>query len=82
VGAKPPAFLEQVASTHELTEEQFDTLQTWAVDEATLSWSTGIGLIDAAMLIVQDAVDNGNIGQDKFERPDDYDPANERNGLS
>lgn len=47
-----------------LTEEQHSELQQWVVwnlDKTKIPWSTGIGLIDAAQKIVEEAVDNGNI---------------------
>lgn len=47
-----------------LTEEQHMELQEWVIwniDKTKIPWSTGIGLIDAAEKIVEEAVSNGNI---------------------
>lgn len=47
-----------------LTDEQHAELQQWVcwnLDKTKIPWSTGIGLIEAAQRIVEEAVGNGNI---------------------
>jgi hypothetical protein len=41
-------------------ENQFK-LQGWCVDNAQPPWATGLSMIEAAELIVQGAIENGNI---------------------
>jgi hypothetical protein len=36
-------------------------LQEWCVDNANPPWATGLSMIEAAELIVQGAIENGNI---------------------
>ena len=63
---EPPAFVKG-NSTSGLTDAQNHELQTWVnmnlKDE--LSWSTGIGAIEAAELLVAVAVENANIPGDE-----------------
>lgn len=50
-----------VYSTSELTEKQNAALQDHCAEFCVPSWATGIGTMDAADLIVGEAVANGNI---------------------
>ena len=63
VGAKPPAKYKTLTVKEYLSKDD-DGLQAWAVDEVTLEWSTGIGCIDAAMILVDEAIANANIEGD------------------
>jgi hypothetical protein len=68
-GAKPPEFMKTVTVNeycHDLSDASCDELQTWAVDNSNLLWCTGMGVIDAAIALVKDAVGNGNIKEDKL----------------
>ncbi len=58
-----PTFLRNpsIYTLADLTDEQLDELQSWCVCNATPGWSTGIGIMEAAELIVSEAVANGNI---------------------
>jgi hypothetical protein len=62
-GKTPPTFV-QGYDLKGLTDQQNETLQQWAViqvDKTALHWATGIGMLDAAEAIVEEAVSNGNI---------------------
>lgn len=63
VGARPPKFVKGY-SYEDLTDEQHMQLQDWVcmnLHKTNIWWSTGIGIIDAAEKMVQEAVSNGNI---------------------
>jgi hypothetical protein len=57
----PPKFALKISSSAELTDDQHYELQSFGASYSRVPWSTGIGLIDAADLIVAQAVSNGNI---------------------
>jgi hypothetical protein len=59
--AKPPEMVKGMHSTDELTDEQFSELQDWASNHVIPHWSTGLGLIDAAEILVKSAIENANI---------------------
>ncbi len=59
-GKTPPVFVKGY-SVYNLTDEQWEELQDWAVNTCRPSWLTGIGLLEAAEHQVQEAVSNGNI---------------------
>jgi hypothetical protein len=62
-GKQPPKFI-QGYDLNELTDSQKEELQDWAiqcVDKTKIHWATGIGMLDAAEAIVEEAVSNGNI---------------------
>ena len=61
VGLDPPVDLTGMVSCNELTDNDHNLLQTWAAWNARPSWSTGIGILDAANVIVREALDNRNI---------------------
>jgi len=67
-GEEPPTYTHGVFSSQELSDENVSDLQDWCSFHARPFWSTGIGVLEAAELIVQEAVDNGNIAG-KEERP-------------
>jgi hypothetical protein len=63
-GSVPPEFMKTVTVPEyifEFSDESNDKLQTWAVNHSELIWSTGMGTIEAAILLVNSAIDNGNI---------------------
>lgn len=57
---EPPDFVRGYSTT-QLTEEEQQKLQDWAVNAVRPRWLTGIGLLDAADAQVAEAVSNGNI---------------------
>ncbi|XZE52562.1 hypothetical protein SH139x_004263 [Planctomycetaceae bacterium SH139] len=59
--ATPPETMRGIDSTEELTDEQFSELQDWASNHVIPHWSTGLGLIDAAEMLVKSAIENANI---------------------
>jgi hypothetical protein len=59
-GKAPPHFVRGY-SFRGLTDAQIMALQDWACDHVQPDWATGIGALDAAELIVSEAVSNGNI---------------------
>jgi hypothetical protein len=66
-GATPPEFMKTVTVNQycqDLGDASCDELQTWAVDNSNLLWCTGMGVIDAAMVLVKEAVGNGNIKEE------------------
>ena len=68
-GEEPPDYVRGYTTT--VPEELMDDLQGWAASHARPDWSTGIGTLDAADLLVSEAVGNANI-------PPDPDPAEAR----
>jgi hypothetical protein len=62
VGAEPPQFV-QGYDYADYNDAQHHQLQDWVgtVLDGRLSWSTAIGIIDAAERIVAEAVSNANI---------------------
>ncbi len=63
VGAVPPDFV-QGYDYNNLTDTQYESLQSWVLDslsDSPLYWSTGIGILEAAQNIVEEAVINANI---------------------
>lgn len=63
-GKAPPKFVKGY-SIYSLTDEEWDKLQSWAVNACRPSWLTGIGLLEAAEHQVQEAVSNGNIPREE-----------------
>jgi hypothetical protein len=60
-GEKPPAYTHGAFSCDDLAEKDVTDLQDWCSLHARPHWSTGIGVLEAAELIVREAVDNANI---------------------
>lgn len=60
-GEKPPEFVKGKFATTDLNGRELDKLQDWCVDNARPSWSTGLGIMEAADTIVIEAIGNGNI---------------------
>ncbi len=60
-GQSPPAFVRDAYSTADLTDPQKTELQDWCSLNANPAWSTGLGVLEAAELIVREAVINANI---------------------
>ena len=61
IGQSPPLPLEGVFSVLELDDNEMDILQNWCSTNANPAWSTGVGILDAAELIVDCTVNNANI---------------------
>jgi len=61
-GAEPPAFV-QGWDINDLTEDQVQELQDWCSLNARPEWATGLSMMEAAVLIVEGAVENNNIEQ-------------------
>lgn len=59
-GKSPPSFVKGY-NFKNLTSEQWDTLHQWCVRHVKPHWATGIGLLEAAEAMVEEAVDNANI---------------------
>lgn len=68
-GATPPRFMMQITVDEYLTnmgEEKSNKLADWASSESNVPWATGQGVIDAAIALVEGAVENGNIIESIF----------------
>lgn len=63
-GVAPPDFVRGYDFSG-LTDEQTQQLQNWCSDNVRPRWLTGIGLMEAAESQVAEAVNNGNIPEDK-----------------
>lgn len=61
VGDKPPVNLDGVHCITEISDDDFTALQNWCADNAKPEWATGMSMIEAAVGIVTDAVENANI---------------------
>ena len=59
-GKNPPKFLKGY-SVYGTTDDKWDELQTWAVNNCKPYWLTGIALLESAEDQVLEAVSNGNI---------------------
>ncbi len=57
----PPDFTKEIFSSMELNDSNFDRLQEWCVNAIGIHWGTGIGVIEAVDMIVDEALSNGNI---------------------
>ncbi len=57
----PPEFCKGIFNTSELSDDNYENLQEWCLNNSNLEWSTGIGFLEAADHIVEEAVSNGNI---------------------
>jgi len=60
VGETCPVDVPQFKASGMMSDD-FLALQDWASENVPVSWMTGIGVIEAAELLVQSALDNGNI---------------------
>lgn len=60
-GVEPPRSTASMYSTNEMSEADVMALQNWASENAPRAAWTGIGILDAADLLVQEAVANANI---------------------
>jgi hypothetical protein len=73
-GNSPPEFMKTVTISEYLSEFSDDNnhiLQTWAVNHSNLVWCTGMGVIEASILLVKEAVNNANIQADSSKKKDD-----------
>lgn len=59
-GKKLPMRVPRFKASRMSDENQYK-LQEWCVDNAQPPWATGLSMIEAAELIVQGAIENGNI---------------------
>lgn len=59
-GKKLPMRVPRFKASRMSDENQFK-LQEWCVDNANPPWATGLSMIEAAELIVQGSIENGNI---------------------
>lgn len=57
----PDIKLDGVYYSKELSDEDFVKLQDWIGMNQPVPWATSIGMIEMADIMVQEAVDNGNI---------------------
>lgn len=60
-GKEPPAFVGEHYDVSQLSDAEKDVLHAWCAQNVRPDWATGIGLMEAAELMVQEAVNNGNI---------------------
>ncbi len=60
VGKAPPAYVKGFGLGG-LTGKQVSDLQDWCSLNARPEWATGLSMIEAAELIVEGAIENGNI---------------------
>lgn len=59
-GKKLPMRVPRFKASRMSDENQYK-LQEWCVNNANPPWATGLSMIEAAELIVQGAIENGNI---------------------
>lgn len=57
----PPDFTKGIQTSAELTEEQYCELQTWILDRDSMTVVTGVGVIEAADVLVRAALECGVI---------------------
>lgn len=60
-GREPPAFVREHYDLSQFSDIERDLLHSWCVQHVKPDWATGIGLLEAAELMVHEAVSNGNI---------------------
>lgn len=58
-GKTPPDYIK--GAGEELTDDQKQDFQGWCLDNAPRDWMTGLGVWEAAEVLVAGAVENGNI---------------------
>lgn len=61
IGALPPMPMEGICNSNELDENEGMMLEEWCCQNARPRWATGSGLLEAAELIVERAIENANI---------------------
>jgi hypothetical protein len=61
VGERPPLETVGAYCFNDLSESDQSWLQDWCSDQCKPYWGTGLGVIEAAELIVRLAVENANI---------------------
>ncbi len=64
-GRESPDFVGNAYSCNDLTDQQTIELQDWCSMNARPEWSTGIGILEAAELLVEEAIANANIARPK-----------------
>lgn len=69
-GKAPPKFVKGYHTPKE--EDLHSKLVDWIGSHSVIGWSTNIAIVDAANLIVQDAVSNGNIEPPEFWTAEEY----------
>lgn len=58
---EPPDFCKGIFNSSELDDDQITELQDWCCCNSQPMWATGIGHLEAADHIVNEAISNGNI---------------------
>lgn len=66
-GKAAPAFMKNVTDITTINDKQCDELQYWCIENSPLPWMTGWGVVEAAIVIVNGAAENANIGQNGYE---------------
>lgn len=61
VGEKPPLETQCAFDFNDLCESDKEWIQDWCSERASPHWATGLSMIEAAELIVAQAVENCNI---------------------
>ncbi len=64
-GKKPPLVLENCLSFSEISDEEYLLLQDWVCNNSKPYWVTGEGILEAAQIIVNLALENNNIRLEK-----------------
>lgn len=66
VNAEPPQFMKSVTISdyYDLSDGDASALQEWVVDNHDLIWATGMGVIEAAIILVKEAVAEGSISNE------------------
>lgn len=60
-GEEPPFELTDVMSSSEIDDDTHDLLQDWCATNSKPKWATGLSMIEAADVIVEGAIENGNL---------------------
>jgi len=63
VGERPPLETSFAYSWNDLSEADKHWLQDWCSERARPEWATGLSMIEAAELIVEQACENANIAR-------------------
>jgi len=67
VGERPPLETAFAWKWDDLSEADKHWLQDWCSERARPHWATGLSMIEAAELIVEQACENANIGRASTE---------------
>jgi hypothetical protein len=61
IGERPPLETDGAYQFNDLSQSDQSWIQDWCSDRCNPHWGTGLGVIEAAELIVRLAVENANI---------------------